>query len=51
VRVSSAETTQTRLLCRLLNPVTAGLFGYSSATGTRISVTLAPQRGELPPAS
>lgn len=33
-----------RLLCRTLNPVTAGLFGYSAATGTRVRIELAPQR-------
>lgn len=33
-----------RLLCRMLNPVTAGLFGYSAATGTRVRVELSPQR-------
>jgi hypothetical protein len=33
-----------RLLCRMLNPVTAGLFGYAAATGTRVRVELAPQR-------
>jgi hypothetical protein len=34
----------TRLVCRTLNPVTAGLYGYSAATGTRVTVTLSPQR-------
>lgn len=33
-----------RLVCRMLNPVTAGLFGYSAATGTRVRVELVPQR-------
>jgi hypothetical protein len=33
-----------RLMCRMLNPVTAGLFGYSAATGTRVRVALSPQR-------
>jgi hypothetical protein len=34
----------TQLLCRTLNPVTAGLFGYAAATGTRVRVALSPQR-------
>ena len=32
------------LLCRTLNPVTAGLFGYSASAGTRVSVSLSPTR-------
>ena len=35
---------QTQLVCRTLNPVTAGVFGYSASTGTHIHVTLTPQR-------
>ena len=35
---------QTQLVCRTLNPITAGLFGYTASTGTRIRVALAPQR-------
>lgn len=35
---------QSRLLCRTLNPVTVGLYGYTSSTGTKVSVRLAPQR-------
>lgn len=41
---TSGTPAGTRLLCRTLNPVTAGLFGYSASTGTRISVSLAPTR-------
>ena len=33
-----------RLVCRTVNPFTAGVFGYSAATGTRVRVDLAPQR-------
>jgi hypothetical protein len=32
------------LLCRTLNPVTAGLFGYSASAGTKVSVSLSPTR-------
>ena len=35
---------QTQLVCRTLNPVTAGVFGYSASTGTHIHVTVTPQR-------
>lgn len=34
----------TQLLCRTLNPLTVGLYGYSASTGTRVRVTLSPQR-------
>ena len=46
VRTSGApgEVPQTQLLCRTLNPVTAGVFGYSASTGTHVHVTLTPQR-------
>lgn len=33
-----------RLLCRTVNPLTVGLYGYSASTGTRIHVSLSPQR-------
>lgn len=42
--VSTGGTGQTRLLCRTLNPVTVGLYGYSAAVGTRVRVALSPQR-------
>jgi hypothetical protein len=35
---------QTTLLCRTLNPVTVGLFGYSASTGTRVTLALSPTR-------
>lgn len=41
----------TRLLCRTVNPVTAGVFGYTAATGTRVRLTLVPQRMVAGPAS
>ncbi|HET7725245.1 MAG TPA: hypothetical protein VFK68_11445 [Propionibacteriaceae bacterium] len=46
VRVSAGpgQAPQTQLVCRTLNPVTAGVFGYSAATGTHVHVTLTPQR-------
>lgn len=46
VRTGSADGTpaRTALLCRTLNPVTAGLFGYQAASGTRVSVSLRPTR-------
>jgi hypothetical protein len=44
-RAATADrAAETHLLCRTLNPVTAGLFGYSASTGTRVRVALAPQR-------
>jgi len=42
--VTSGEAPQTQLLVRTLNPVTAGVFGYSASTGTRVHLTLTPQR-------
>lgn len=42
--VEHADRYDTRLVCRTLNPVTAGLYGYSAATGTRVTVALSPQR-------
>ena len=42
--VAPGQAPQTQLVCRTLNPVTAGVFGYSASTGTHIHVTLAPQR-------
>src|SRR5947208_14373207 len=39
-----ATATGSRLVCRTLNPTTVGLFGYSAATGTRVRLTLSPQR-------
>lgn len=33
-----------QLLCRTLNPLTVGLFGYSASTGTRVHISLSPQR-------
>ncbi len=46
VRTSPApgQAPQTQLVCRTLNPVTAGVFGYSASTGTHVHVTLTPQR-------
>ena len=46
LRTSSApgQAPQTQLVCRTLNPVTAGVFGYSASTGTRVHLTLTPQR-------
>ncbi len=35
---------RTQLLCRTVNPVTVGVYGYRSAAGTRVRLTLAPQR-------
>jgi hypothetical protein len=34
----------TSLVCRTLNPVTVGIYGYSASAGTRVHLTLAPQR-------
>jgi len=34
----------TSLICRTLNPVTVGVYGYSASAGTKIHLTLAPQR-------
>ncbi len=34
---------RTQLVCRTLNPVTAGVFGYAASTGTRVRLTVAPQ--------
>ena len=42
--VRTGSTGQTRLLCRTLNPLTVGLYGYAAAVGTRVRVSLAPQR-------
>lgn len=42
--VAPGEAPQTQLVCRTLNPVTAGVFGYSASTGTHVHVTLTPQR-------
>lgn len=42
--VVPGEAPQTQLLVRTLNPVTAGVFGYSASTGTHVHVTLTPQR-------
>lgn len=46
VRTRSApdQPARTQLLCRTLNPVTAGVYGYAASTGTRVHLTLAPQR-------
>jgi hypothetical protein len=43
VRGAQPDAT-TSLLCRTLNPITVGVYGYSAAAGTRIHLTLAPQR-------
>ncbi len=51
--VAPGQQQTTQLVCRTLNPVTAGVFGYSASTGTHIHVTLTPQRvvpTALPPA-
>lgn len=42
--VTAGEAPQTQLLVRTLNPVTAGVFGYSASTGTHVHLTLTPQR-------
>jgi len=42
--VAPGQAPQTQLVCRTLNPVTAGVFGYSASTGTHVHVTLTPQR-------
>lgn len=46
VRVTPADggPARTRLLCRTVNPVTVGVYGYRSAAGTRVRLTLTPQR-------
>lgn len=44
VRTGTGADAETRLLCRTVNPVTAGVYGYAAATGTRIRLTLSPQR-------
>ncbi len=46
VRVASDDggPARTRLLCRTVNPVTVGVYGYRSAAGTRVRLTLTPQR-------
>lgn len=44
VRSDSGQPDRTLLVCRTLNPVTAGVYGYSAATGTRVHISLAPQR-------
>ena len=43
-RATTAGPPSSRLVCRTVNPFTAGVFGYSAATGTRVRVDLAPQR-------
>lgn len=42
--VVNTSPAQTQLVCRTLNPLTVGLFGYSASAGTRVRVTLSPQR-------
>ena len=42
--VGPSQQPTTQLVCRTLNPMTAGLFGYSASTGTHVHVTLTPQR-------
>jgi hypothetical protein len=54
VRTTSSNDApgETQLLCRTLNPLTVGLYGYSASTGTRVHVGLSPQRfvpATLPP--
>jgi hypothetical protein len=46
VRVTPADggPARTHLLCRTVNPVTVGVYGYRSAAGTRVRLTLTPQR-------
>ena len=46
VRVTPTEggPVRTHLLCRTVNPVTVGVYGYRSAAGTRVRLTLTPQR-------
>ena len=49
---SNGGPDETQLLCRTLNPLTVGLYGYSASTGTRVHVALSPQRfvpAALPP--
>lgn len=49
---SNGGPDETQLLCRTLNPLTVGLYGYSASTGTRVRVALSPQRfvpAALPP--
>jgi hypothetical protein len=45
VRTTAADGSPTSAIrCRTVNPFTAGVFGYSAATGTRVRVALTPQR-------
>lgn len=45
VRTTARDGSPTSAIrCRTVNPFTAGVFGYSASTGTRVRVALAPQR-------
>ena len=59
-RIAPADTAQpgegakrgsVRLDCRLVNPAAVSLFGYTAASGFKVSLTLAPQQASplLPP--
>jgi hypothetical protein len=43
-RTAADGSRSSQLVCRTVNPFTAGVYGYSAATGTRVRVALAPQR-------
>jgi len=43
-RAGTDGSAASRLVCRTVNPFTAGVYGYSAATGTRVRVELAPLR-------
>jgi hypothetical protein len=43
-RTAADGSLASKLVCRTVNPFTAGVYGFSAATGTRVRLTLAPQR-------
>src|SRR5262245_55526041 len=43
-RTAADGSQASKLVCRTVNPFTAGVYGFSAATGTRVRLTLAPQR-------
>jgi len=49
VQSQTPSGVDTTFLCRTVNPVTVGLFGYTASTGMRVSLTLAPQRMSVAP--
>jgi len=39
----AASISETRLLCRLVNPQSVGLFGYQASAGTRVRLVIGPE--------